>query len=661
MLKYTVRLILAFACVGLFASTGWTQAPRRATFDFTGDGSSDLLFASANAYGFWDVDASGSFTVRYMGGGTGGWGLTGTGDYNADGTSDLLFRHGQTGAVGYWTVRDGVMTSFVPLIWDTSPRWHIVGALARTDFNGDGRDDILWRHDSGQLGLYSMTGSGPFQFDWTIVGTFPRQLVVIGTGDFNADGRDDVLWRDQESGHVHFMSLAGGVPTSTDLGTQGVEWRVTAIGDFDNDRADDIFWESSPSALYGWWDVNGGRVAGFRTVPSPGPSGVAYPSGPFTVVASGDYRGDGSEDLAWTSTVSFPPIGPIGIAATRTDFVAGAFDGHRSMGTYELGWQMSARLLSGTLGPPPARRTSYDFLENGSSDLLFRDANGTFLVWDVRGAYTGSRLILGSADPLWDVIGVGDYNGDANSDILFRHQVSGVIGYWKVYRGSVAGFVTLSNSVGAEWQVVSSRQRADFNGDGRDDLLLRRADGLLAMALVAGVDSSSLQWIELGASDPMWTVEGTADFSGDGVDDILFRHAASGSVGYVRMAASGMQEWVGLIAGLDNGWFVGSLGDYNGDGFDDIYWRTSTTLPEGYWNMAGGRLSGFVANAQLTQFPGAIRRVTSGSYDGDSSVDLMVAYANANGALTNYTLLPFANGRMQPGQPLPSLADFTLQ
>ena len=634
-IPFVLSLIASFS--GLLTATTAEAQTRRAAFDFTGDGSSDVLFRRGTTIGAWDYDAAGVAAPYIIGDVDTEWSIVGAGDYNGDGTADLLFRHSRTGATGYWAVRNGALSSFVPLIWDTSPRWHVVGSRKRTDFNGDGRDDILWRHDSGQLGIYTMTGSGPFQFTWTVIGTYSRDWTVVGTGDFDGDGRDDVLWRHNSSGAVRYMTLGPAGVTWVDLGVRDLSWYLVAIGDFDDDRCDDIYWTNfgSQNATEGFWDINNGVVAGFVTPGQPVALGFAARIG-----AAGDYRGDGSEDLMQINS-SFPPHFGI-VSARRYDMVNGQVTGSSDSMVYDFNWQMLGELQAGQLGPAPtSRHTAYDFLEDGTSDLLLRNADGTIAFWNNA---TGSpRTILGTADPSWDVIGVGDYNGDRNSDILFRHQGDGAIGYWKIYRGAVAGWVPLTTSFGTDWQVVSSRRHADFDGDGRDDILLRKADGTLAMLLITGATSTSVQPVDLGASDPTWTVEGTADLTGDGRDDILFHHAASGSYGYVRMAASGMQAWTGLVSGLDANWFVGALGDFNGDGFDDIYWRTSTTLPEGYWNMANGALTAFVPNVSVGKFPDATTSgFLSGDYNGDGYDDVLAAYAD--GSDTRYTILPFVNG-----------------
>ena len=63
------------------------------------------------------------------------------------------------------------------------------------DFNGDGRDDILWRNGkaTSPTGWARPTAASP-----AIGQRFTRSRsswTIAGTGDFNGDGRDDILWR----------------------------------------------------------------------------------------------------------------------------------------------------------------------------------------------------------------------------------------------------------------------------------------------------------------------------------------------------------------------------------------------------------------------------------------------------------------------------------
>jgi hypothetical protein len=73
--------------------------------------------------------------------------------------------------------------------------WHI---NATGDFNGDGRDDILWRHDDGTVVTWLLDGQG---------GHLSRTLAspdsgwqVEDAGGYNGDGVGDVLWRNRRHG-----------------------------------------------------------------------------------------------------------------------------------------------------------------------------------------------------------------------------------------------------------------------------------------------------------------------------------------------------------------------------------------------------------------------------------------------------------------------------
>jgi hypothetical protein len=62
--------------------------------------------------------------------------------------------------------------------------------------------DLLWRNDTGQLTDWLGTSTGGF----TVNSSNMSQLVstdwhIASTGDFNGDGRDDILWRN-DSGQV---------------------------------------------------------------------------------------------------------------------------------------------------------------------------------------------------------------------------------------------------------------------------------------------------------------------------------------------------------------------------------------------------------------------------------------------------------------------------
>src|SRR5205814_386957 len=81
---------------------------------------------------------------------------------------------------------------------------------ASNDFNGDGRSDILWRNDTGQITDWLGTSTGGFLSSTTFSTFVPASWHVVGTGDFNGDGRDDILWRNDNGQLTDWLGTSAG-------------------------------------------------------------------------------------------------------------------------------------------------------------------------------------------------------------------------------------------------------------------------------------------------------------------------------------------------------------------------------------------------------------------------------------------------------------------
>ena len=82
--------------------------------------------------------------------------------------------------------------------------WRLAGI---GDFNGDGRDDVLVRHNSGRWYYYAMNGRNPIGgTSGSARLTSDSSWRLAGIGDLNGDGRDDVLVR-HTSGRWYYYAM----------------------------------------------------------------------------------------------------------------------------------------------------------------------------------------------------------------------------------------------------------------------------------------------------------------------------------------------------------------------------------------------------------------------------------------------------------------------
>ena len=302
----TLSSAIAGRLVASAAAGGGVQIaiqPIDAANDFNGDGRSDILWRNvttgqvsdwlgqANG-GFVGNDANAFATVPTS------WTIVGTGDFNGDGRDDILWRN-SNGQLSDWlgTANGGFTPNDANALTTVATIWSVVGT---GDFNGDGRDDILWRNSNGQLSDWLGQANGGFVGnDAAAFTTVPTNWHVAGVGDFNGDGRDDILWRNDAGQLSDWLGQTNGGFTPNDanaFASAPTSWHIVGTGDFNGDGRDDILWRSDAGQLSNWLgQANGGFVGNdanaFTTVPTS-----------WTVVAVGDYNGDGRDDILWRNS-----------------------------------------------------------------------------------------------------------------------------------------------------------------------------------------------------------------------------------------------------------------------------------------------------------------------------------------------------------------------
>jgi len=279
-----------------FVPTSWQIA---GIGDINGDGRDDLVWRNSDgrttnwlglANGGYSDNATNSSTSVPL-----SWHIDGIGDFNGDGRDDILWRNddGRTtnwlglANGGYFDNANNSMT-FVPLSWQVAQ----VG-----DYNGDGRDDILWRNNDGRITDWLGLANGGYFDNAGASSTFvPLSWQIAGIGDINGDGRDDIIWRRDDGAFTTWLSQPNGSFVSNDTNSWALvptNWKVEGTGDFNGDGADDIVWRRDDGAFTTWLSTGNGSF-----VSNDANSWAVIPT-TWQVVETGDYNGDGRDDILW--------------------------------------------------------------------------------------------------------------------------------------------------------------------------------------------------------------------------------------------------------------------------------------------------------------------------------------------------------------------------
>ena len=297
---------------------------------------------------------------------------------------------------------------------------------------------------------------------------------IANTHDFNADGKSDVLWRDTSGNVGVWLMNSNSILQTGTIGALSSLWSVVGQRDFAGNGSSSpygfssVLWRDT-SGDVGLWQMNGASIQSVNTL-SPAPTS-------WSVVATGDFNHDGMGDFLWednqgnlgiwfmngTHVTSSQPVGKLPANWVVVGADMGGWVFLRNTATNEIGvWVMNGAQVAqaidfGSVGATWSIAGIGDFDGNGFSDVLWRDTSGNVAIWllstTYKGPYILSTSVLGAVPLSWSVAETGDYNGDGNADILWQDNV-GDVGAWFMNGPKILS-TTVYGNVGTSWNVQS--------------------------------------------------------------------------------------------------------------------------------------------------------------------------------------------------------------
>src|SRR6266516_1953982 len=133
----------------------------------------------------------------------------------------------------------------------------VSGGPNRSDFNGDGKADILWQNSStGQRVIWLMNGT---THQSTVnLGTVATSWSIAGSSDFNGDGNADLVWQNTSTGQrVIWLMNGTALQSVVNLRPVASSWRIAGSSDFNGDGKADILWQNTSTGQRVIWLMNG--------------------------------------------------------------------------------------------------------------------------------------------------------------------------------------------------------------------------------------------------------------------------------------------------------------------------------------------------------------------------------------------------------------------
>ena len=308
-------------------------------------------------------------------------------------------------------------------------------------------------------------------------------------------------------------------------------------------------------------------VLGSRHNVSSGISGASSQI-PSNMFASTFGQAPTGEDIVKGTVPPTPDApGPDGFASTVP--TTGTGTGGTTPTTGGFGGSSAATPATPTIEDWGPVRASVIAVNRGEKrvSILTTDGNG-----QIETAGKSSHP-LGFYDPTWQVLGVGDVNGDGSTDVLFYVPATRKVKAWIRLGYTVAEIVTVGTATDGDRCIGIS----DWTGTGFDGPCFLHADGISMSFWViqGGAVTSKIEWAPEDLLEGSWTFF-TGEVTGDDRQDLVMFKDNGSSVLKVKVNNADSVT-TSAIPTPGSGYKIASAQDLDGDGSTDFLWEDQSS------------------------------------------------------------------------------------
>jgi kumamolisin len=298
--------------------------------------------------------------------------------------------------------------------------------------------------------------------------------------------------------------------------------------------------------------------------------------------------GNGASSLGLLGTRIYPYVGP----AFR-DITIGSNGAYSAGIQFDLCTGFGAPIvnnLRNSLSGIPSRLVAKDFNGDHSADLAWENVlTGERSVFLTNGGAPIWAFSLGTVDPSWHIVGIGDFLGNGQTGLVWENNTTGARGIWVLQNGALSQIIQLPTEP-LGWHIVGA---ADFDGDGQADLVWENSvTGERGIWLLKGGVLSRI--ISLPTEPAYWHIAGAADFDGDGQADLVWENRVTGERGIWFLKAGVLSRIISLPT-EPTYWHIAGAADFDGDGQADLVWENMVTGEHGIWFLKAGVLSRIIS------------------------------------------------------------------